>query len=67
MYVFNIDKYSKFFYITVLWSTWAMVFVFFGTWPAWKIPVKMLLKPVKPKTVEADNTAQKQKEEKKEN
>jgi hypothetical protein len=42
-----------------------MVFVFFGTWPLWKIPVKMLLKPVKPKK-EADATSNKSELEKKE-
>lgn len=52
-------------YLPVLWSTSAMVFVFFGTWPLWKIPVKMLLKPVKPKK-EADATSNKSELEKKE-
>ena len=54
-------------YITVLWSTRAMVFVFFGTWPLWKIPIKMLLKPVKPKKEEPITTAEKPIQEKKEN
>jgi len=35
------------YYLPVLWSTRAMVLVCFGTWPIWKKPVKMLLKPVK--------------------
>ena len=44
-----------------------MVLVFFLTWPIWKIPVKMLLKPVKPKKEETDNTSNKSELEKKEN
>ena len=36
-------------YYPVLWSTRAMVLVCIGTWPIWKIPVKMLLKPTEPK------------------
>ena len=39
-------------FIIVLWSTRGMVFVFFGTWLIWKIPVKMMLKPVAPKKME---------------
>ena len=42
--------------VIVLWSTWGMVFVFFGTWPIWKTAVKMLLKPVKPKSPETEAT-----------
>ena len=33
--------------LKVLWSTRAMILLCFGTWPIWKKPVKMLLKPVK--------------------
>ena len=54
-------------YFTVLWSTRAMVLVFFGTWPIWKHPMKMLLKPVKPKKEETDNTSNKSEVQKKEN
>jgi len=51
-------------YLPVLWSTRGMVFVFFGTWPLWKIPVKMLLKPISPKKIDssADKPAQNKKE-----
>merc|ERR1711994_366816 len=54
-------------YLPVLWSTRAMVLVFFGTWPIWKHPMKMLLKPVKPKKEETDNTSNKSEVQKKEN
>jgi len=54
-------------YLPVLWSTRAMVFVFFGTWPLWKIPAKMLLKPIKPMKEGTENIIEKPKEIKKEN
>ena len=52
-------------YYPVLWSTRAMVLVFFGTWPIWKIPLKMLLKPTETNKEELENSRNKFEIEKK--
>jgi hypothetical protein len=38
--------------IPVLKTTYALVYVFFGTWPVWAPVAKMILKPVKPEKKE---------------
>ncbi len=32
-------------YMPVIWSTYGLVYVFFGTWPLWKPLAKMVLRP----------------------
>ena len=33
-------------YCPMIWNTGGLVFIFFGSWPVWKVPLSMLLKPI---------------------
>ena len=47
-------------YFPILWNTGGLVFIFFGTWPVWKIPLSMLLKPIsgENESIASENQAQ---------